>query len=108
MRDKDLDFMVVMREQPPAGYPGDLLNTDEANLALREVYKWACSSDSIYAQSAKVYVEAIPMNREYDPSSDRADKTQLLYVMANTQHWRGETAKKTKSVLNEYIESLSE
>jgi hypothetical protein len=116
-----VDFAIILGEQPPSGYPGNILDTPEANTALKAAYIWASELVNKFeskpasksnrwpaaAANAKVYIEAIPMNREYDPSKDTADKTQLLYVLSNLTYWRGDIARASKVVLNDYVQSLN-
>ena len=104
-----VDFAIIIGERPPSGYPGDILDTSEANAALKAAYTWAAerASDNAYANSAKVYIEAIPLNRAAGMDDrDTADKTQLLYVISNLMYWRGDIARASKIILNAYIENL--
>jgi len=79
----------------------------KANQALSNAYRWAVAREhkSSFANACKVYIEAFELNREYEPSNPlRADITQLLYIVANLQYWRGNEAKEGKKALKEYIE----
>jgi len=104
------DFVVDvggrLPEVPPR--PG-LLDTPEANVALRAAYEWAVSkaATSVYANAAKVYIEGIEANREWEPNDTaRADYTQLLYIITNLTYWRGTGAKAGREALKEYAEAI--
>ena len=75
------DFVVRIGEQAPEVEPVNLLKSIEANNALHHAYQWASAraEQSITAANAKVYIEAIEQNREFEPMNpDRADYVQLL------------------------------
>ena len=102
------DFVIQVDEPAPEQRPEQVLKTPEANKALQNAYDWAVAkaSTSSYANAAKVYIEAIEMNREYDASPDKADYTQLLYIISNLTYWKGDIAKHSKQVLKDYSESI--
>jgi hypothetical protein len=107
------DFVVHLSEpEIREGEPqGDLLGTTEANAALLLAYKWAVSkaAKSVYANAAKVYIEGIEANRIYEPNnSDRADYTQLLYIISNLTYWRGEGSREARQVLKDYADSIKD
>ena len=109
MYKNDWDFVIQVGPQAPEGEPQSVLKTDEANQALHDAYEWAKAKadTSIYAANAKVYIEAIEMNREYEPNNhDRADHIQLLYILGNLQKWRGDTARQSKKILNAYCSDI--
>ena len=100
-----LDFVVTIGNQNQGKAPDGLLKTKEANEALEKAYRYACEKQdsSIYALNAKVYIEAIEENRSWDSNPARADEIQILYVLENLRFWRGDDAKESKKILNEYI-----
>ena len=100
-----LDFVVTIGNQNRGKAPDGLLKTKEANEALEKAYRYACEKQdsSIYALNAKVYIEAIEENRSWDSNPARADEIQILYVLENLRFWRGDDAKESKKILNEYI-----
>ena len=101
--------MVQVGPTAPEGEPDSILNTSEANEALHHAYQWASAkaSSSVYANAAKVYIEGLEMNREYEPSNhNRADYTQLLYILNNLTYWRGDHAKESRKALKDYSESI--
>lgn len=103
------DFVVQIGDTPPPVEPDNVLKTDEANKALHHAYEWARSkADSSWtAANAKVYIEAIEMNRTgYETDPDRADYVQLLYIISNLTHWRGDHAKESRKVLREYAQTI--
>ena len=103
------DFAIHVGPTAPEGEPDNVFKTSQANKALHHAYQWAVAkaSTSMSANAAKVYIEGIAMNREYEPnSSDRADYTQLLYILSNLTHWRGEHAKESRQALKEYGETI--
>ena len=102
------DFVVQVGPTPPSGAPVNLLKTTEANMALMNAYDWAVgkASTSMAANAAKVYIEAIKMNREYDSDPDKADHIQLLYILTNLTYWKGNEARKSKQVLRDYCDSI--
>ena len=109
MNSNEFDFVVHVGDKPPEGEPVEMLKTPEANLALHHAYEWACSKEksSANAGCAKVYIEAIEMNRVYEPAdADRADYAQLLYILNNLTYWRGEHSKESRRILKEYAESI--
>ena len=80
----NFDFVVHIGTRAPEKKPNNVLNTPLANWALDEAYKWAESKadKNIFAANAKVYIESIEANREYEPREpDKADYLQLLYVI---------------------------
>ena len=105
------DFVIQVGDTPPEGAPrAGLLDTPEANAALQAAYEWAVSqaATSAYANAAKVYIEGIEANREWEPNdSDKADYTQLLYIITNLTYWRGNGAKEGRKVLKEYAEAIN-
>jgi len=105
----NFDFVVQVGPTAPEGEPVSIFKTVEANDAIHHAYQWARdkASTSANANAAKVYIEAIEMNREYEPSNpDRADYTQLLYIISNLTHWRGDHAKESRKALKEYGETI--
>jgi len=100
-----LDFVVTIGNQDQGKAPDGLLKTKEANEALEKAYRYACEKQdsSIYALNAKVYIEAIEENRSWDSNPARADEIQILYVLENLRFWRGDDAKESKKILNEYL-----
>ena len=110
------DFVIQVGPTPEEKPPDfHTLSTPKANAALLNAYQWAKSkaTTSSYAANAKIYIEAIKDNREhalrYDPrGADHADSVQLTYIVGNLQHWRGETARESKKVLNDYIRQLND
>ena len=105
------DFVVQVGDTPPEGAPrAGLLDTPEANAALQAAYEWAVSkaATSAYANAAKVYIEGIEANSEWEPNdTDKADYTQLLYIITNLTYWRGNGAKEGRKVLKEYAEAIN-
>lgn len=110
------DFIMVMGEPPiPATFPGNIFKTDEANKALRSAYRWASDpkrrASNARANAAAVYIEAIPENRNWEAQTpagrDRADATQLNYILSNLQYWKGDEARETKAVLKSYYNSIN-
>ena len=76
------------------------IKSDELNVALDEVEKWARQSKSYYAPYALTYIHAIPNAiAEY---GGHGLQSQLNYVLANLNGWRGETAKESKAVIKKY------
>ena len=105
----DWDFVVQLPGPvPPSGAQVNLLKTTTANMALMDAYDWAAAkaSTNMAANAAKVYIEAIKMNREYEADPDKADHIQLLYILSNLMYWKGETARKSKQVLRDYCDSI--
>ena len=103
------DFAVQVGRMVPEGEPDNVLGTLEANKALHHAYQWASSkaSKSVYANAAKVYIEGIAINREYEPNNpDRADRHQLTYILSNLTYWRGDHAKESRKALKDYSESI--
>jgi hypothetical protein len=102
------DFVIQVGPTAPEVEPSGILKTDEANQALHHAYQWAVSKadSSIYAANAKVYIQAIELNRQHDPNHDRADHVQLIYILNNLTYWRGEHAKESRKVLKDYTESI--
>jgi len=103
------DFAIQIGPTAPEVEPINMFKTAEANTALHHAYQWAIAkaSKSANANAAKVYIEAIEMNREYEPTSpDRADFTQLLYIINNLTHWRGDHAKESRKALKDYCETI--
>ena len=53
---------------------------------------------------------AIPQAEEegkaFYNSEEKGRKTQLVYVLANLQYWRGENARIAKKLIKEYVEEL--
>jgi len=85
----NFDFVVQVGPTAPEGEPVNIFKTIEANNALHHAYQWAIAkaSSNMSANAAKVYIEGIAMNREYEPNNhDRADYTQLLYILNNLTH----------------------
>ena len=75
--------------------------SNELNKALNEVEKWAEQSNSTYAPYALTYINAIPLAiAEY---GEHGLQSQLNYVLANLNGWRGEKAKESKAIIKEYI-----
>ena len=106
----NFDFAIQVGPTAPEGEPKSILKTDVANTALHHAYQWAVAkaSTSMNAGAAKVYIEAIKMNREYEPNNpDRADYTQLLYIIGNLTGWRGEHSKDSRKALKAYAESIN-
>jgi len=105
------DFVIQVGPTPEESPPApDTLQTPEANAALLDAYNWAVEKapTSSRAANAKVYIEAIKNNRQYEPTEpDRADSTQLMYIVGNLNYWRGETARESKKVLNDYISTIN-
>ena len=102
-------FAIHVGDTPPEGEPVGMFKTPEANLALHHAYEWACSKEesSADAACAKVYIEAIALNREENPANpDEADYVQLLYIISNLTYWRGKHAKESRRILKEYAESI--
>ena len=99
------DFVVTIGDMNRGKEPENLLETKEANEALESAYRYACQKQdsSTYAINAKVYIEAIEENRSWDSNPARADEIQILYVLENLRFWRGDDAKESKKILNEYI-----
>ena len=105
----NFDFVIQVGPTAPEVEPSNVFKTAEANEALHHAYQWAIAkaSTSMYANAAKVYIEAIEMNREYEPTSpDRADFTQLLYILNNLSSWRGDHAKESRKALKDYCETI--
>ena len=76
------------------------IKSDELNGALNEVEKWAGQSKSYLAPYALTYIHAIPNAiAEY---GGHGLQSQLNYVLANLNGWRGETAKESKAVIKKY------
>jgi len=104
------DFVVhIGDENPPEVEPVAVLKTDEANLAIHHAYQWATSkaASSAYAANAKVYIESIELNREYEPTNtDRADYVQLLYILNNITYWRGDHSKESRKALKDYSSNI--
>ena len=76
------------------------IKSDELNGALNEVEKWAAQSKSDYAPYALTYIHNIPLAiAEY---GGEGLKSQLNYVLANLNGWRGEKAKESKTVIKKY------
>jgi len=101
----NFDFVVNVGPTAPEGEPVNIFKTIEANNAIHYAYQWARAkaSSNVYANAAKVYIEGIAMNRDYEPSNhDRADYTQLLYILNNLTYWRGEHSKESRKALKEY------
>jgi RimJ/RimL family protein N-acetyltransferase len=103
------DFVIKVGPTAPEVEPDRVLKTDEANQALHHAYQWAVSKtdSSRYASKVKVFIESIELNRQYDSNHDRADHTQLLYILDNLSYWRGEHAKESRKVLKDYINNIS-
>ena len=90
--------------------PKGLVADPEVEEALCLAYEWAKSKadTSMYAGAAKVYIEAIKLNRlELPDNPNRADHTQFLYIISNLTYWRGKDAKKSREVLKEYAKKIS-
>jgi len=105
------DFVVQVGPTVPESAPKPgLLDTPEANVALQAAYEWAVSkaATSAYANAAKVYIEGIEANRKWEPNNtDKADYTQLLYIITNLTYWRGNGSKEGKKVLKKYAEAIN-
>ena len=107
---KPFDFVIQVGPTAPEAEPVNVFRTPEANEALHHAYQWAKAKaeTNVFANAAKVYIEAIEMNRDYDPSHpDRADHTQLLYIINNLRNWRGEHAKESREALKAYSVQLA-
>ena len=67
------------------------------------------ANSSVYAANAKVYIEAIEMNRQSlnEGHSDKADYVQLIYILSNLTYWRGVNSKESRKALKDYSESIS-
>ena len=110
------DFVVQVGPTPEEKPPDfHTLSTPKANKALLDAYNWSVekAGTSSCAANAKIYIEAIKDNREYsiryEPrSADHADSVQLTYIVANLQYWRGETARESKKILNDYIKQIND
>ena len=76
------------------------IKSDELNVALDEVEKWAGQSKSSYAPYALTYIHAIP--NAIEEYGGEGLQTQLNYVLANLNGWRGETAKESKAIIKKY------
>ena len=76
------------------------IKSDELNVALDEVEKWAGQSKSYYAPYALTYIHAIP--NAIEEYGGEGLQTQLNYVLANLNGWRGETAKESKAIIKKY------
>ena len=76
------------------------IKSDELNGALNEVEKWAGQSKSSYAPYALTYIYAIP--NAIEEYGGEGLQSQLEYVLANLNGWRGETAKESKAVIKKY------
>tara|TARA_Y100000310_G_C20527792_1_gene736943 strand:+ start:345 stop:686 length:342 start_codon:yes stop_codon:yes gene_type:complete len=103
------DFVVQVGPTAPEVEPKNVLKTQEANEALHHAYQWATAKadSNASAANAKVYIEAIELNRAYEPRNpDRADYTQLLYIVSNLTHWRGEHSKESRKALKAYGEAI--
>ena len=80
------------------------IKSNELNGALNEVEKWAGQSKSYYAPYALTYIHAIPNAiAEY---GGEGLQSQLNYVLANLNGWRGETAKESKAIIKKYTNGL--
>tara|TARA_R110000744_G_scaffold205019_1_gene323759 strand:+ start:46 stop:405 length:360 start_codon:yes stop_codon:yes gene_type:complete len=105
------NFAVVLGETPPDKEPIAILKTKAANEALHYAYEWASAkaNSSVYAANAKVYIEAIEMNRQSlnEGHSDKADYVQLIYILSNLTYWRGVNSKESRKALKDYSESIS-
>ena len=105
------DFVIQVGPTPEEKPPDfHTLSTPKANKALLDAYNWSVekAGTSSYAANAKVYIEAIKLNRDNEPRSpDYADSVQLTYIVGNLQHWRGETARESKKILNDYVKQIN-
>ena len=56
---------------------------------------------------AQTYLRSIPESAEVGEqlcdSAEHGIRTQLLYVLSNMSHWKGETARETKMILKKYL-----
>ena len=103
------DFVVQVGPTAPEIEPDNVFHTPEANEALHHAYQWASAkaSSSVYANAAKVYIEAIELNREMEPNKpDDADRHQLTYILSNLTYWRGDHAKESRKALKDYHASI--
>ena len=76
------------------------IKSNELNGALNEVEKWAGQSKSYYAPYALTYIHAIP--NAIEEYGGEGLQSQLNYVLANLNGWRGETAKESKAIIKKY------
>ena len=107
----NFDFVVQVGPTAPECEPDNPLKTPEANEALHHAYLWAKAkaSSSMYANAAKVYIEALELNRDEEPyNPDRADYTQLLYILSNLTYWRGDYAKESRKALKDYSKAIKQ
>ena len=60
--------------------------------------------------AAKTYIEAMPQaeqeGKDFYNSEAKGRKTQLVYILANLQYWKGENARIAKKLIKEYVEEL--
>ena len=76
------------------------IKSDELNGALKEVEQWAKGAKSYLAPYALTYIHALPM--VIAELGEHGLQTQLNYVLANLNGWRGETAKESKVIIKKY------
>ena len=79
--------------------------------ALQAAYKWSKTKPFNMGKiAAKTYIESITVAEQEGlalyGSADHGRKTQLVYILSNLQHWRGENARVAKKIIKEHIEEL--
>ena len=81
----------------------NIADNRELGKAVGEAEEWAKESKGQYAGYALTYINAIPRAINY--YGEKGLKVQLNYVLANLAGWRGDTARESKNIIQEYINS---
>lgn len=79
--------------------------------AVKAAHEWSKTKPfNVHKRATRIYIEAIPQAEEegkaFYNSEEKGRKTQLVYVLANLQYWRGENARIAKKLIKEYVEEL--
>ena len=79
--------------------------------AVKAAYEWSKTKPfNVHKMAAKTYIEAMPQaeqeGKDYYNSEAKGRKTQLVYILANLQYWKGENARIAKKLIKEYVEEL--
>lgn len=74
--------------------------------AMIAVLDWASTKPLTPSKdAARVYVEAMPQAEQeglhFHNSAAIGRATQILYILSNIQHWRGDIAKESKEALRQ-------
>ena len=81
--------------------------------ALDKALDWTSIKPyTVSKNAARAYIQAMPQaedeGEQFYNSSAKGRRTQLIYILANLQGWRGEEARMAKVIIKEQIEKDNE